>query len=101
MSDHGSQNNTGQAKRVVVADRYRDGTMVGELEIHAYTKHGSSSIIGVLPSETLEPGEVLKTKAWVLGARQLVVLGEHKKPLKLAGRWYEVRVVKTDGKQKK
>lgn len=101
MTDQDNPNDAGQTKRVIAADRFQGDTKIGEMDILAYTKHGPTSVISVSPDENLKAGEILKTKAWVLGARQLIVLGEHKKPMKIAGKWYEVRVVKAETKSKK
>jgi hypothetical protein len=77
-----------------MADRFHDKKFLGEIEIHAYTKHGPTSILSVMPPTELSEGDTLKTDTWILGAKEFVVLKAHTRPMKLPGVWYEVRVVK-------
>ena len=80
--------------RVISAVKIRAKEMIGTFEILAYTKHGPTSLIGVHPNERLETGDIVKTQVRVLGAKHFIIVGEHKKPMKLSGRWYEVTVIK-------
>ncbi len=95
MTVQDGSDTTAQSARVIPANRYRGDVLYGTVEIHAYTKHGATSMVSVLPPESLEKGEVLKTQAWILGAKQFVVVAEHKRPMKIPGLWYEVRVIKS------
>jgi hypothetical protein len=94
MSDDDSSSAAPRPSRVINATRSRGGSLLGDIEIHATTKHGSTAMISVMPPTTLSAGETLVTDAWVFGARNLVVVAPHAKPMKLPGVWYEVRIVK-------
>ena len=79
------------APRVVTAGKYRDGVLMGRISIHAYTKHGSTSMLAVMAPEFLEVGETLVTDAWILASRNFRVVAAVTKPMKIAGTWYEVK----------
>jgi hypothetical protein len=79
--------------RIVNATVYRAQQLIGPIDILSYTKHGSTAVISTDPAaEALQKGDVLKTKSWVLGSRELVIVKEHQKAMKLPGVWYEVKV---------
>ncbi len=94
MKDESDTKGASPTTRVIKAERYRGKALAGFVEIHAYTKHGTTSMISVMPPENLQIGEILKTRVWILGAKEFEVLSEHKKAMKLPGTWYEVRLVK-------
>ena len=94
MNDEQATTPKAQTARVVSAGKYRDGVLMGRVEIHAYTKHGSTSMLAVMPPDHLEAGETLVTEAWILGSRNFVVVGEHSKPMKIVGTWYDVKATK-------
>lgn len=79
--------------RIITASRFQKGVASGKIEIQAYTKHGSTTIVGISPPDELVKGETLKTKERMFGAKEFRVLGAHKKPMKLPGDWYEVQVI--------
>ena len=94
MTDQNNDGGESSTARVIKAERFRGKALVGWVQIHAYTKHGSTNMFSVMPPDKLQAGEVLKTRVWILGAKEFVVLNEHAKPMKLPGLWYEVKTVK-------
>ena len=95
MTDENNSDDSTPATRLIMAQRFRGKALIGSIEIHAYTKHGSTAMLSVMPPENLQIGEVLKTRVWILGAKEFVVLNEHTKPMKLPGTWYVVKIVKS------
>ncbi len=93
MTDQNNSDGAAPAARIIKAERYRGKALIGFVDIHAYTKHGSTCMISVMPPQNLQTGEVLKTRVWILGAKEFVVMIEHQKPMKLPGTWYEVKTV--------
>ena len=98
MTDENKSPETAGTARVVIGTRFRNGALDGKFEIQASTKHGSTTMLSVLPPERLEPEDVLVTDAWILGARNFVVVRQHARPMKLPGVWYEVRITKPQEK---
>lgn len=80
--------------RVVTAIKYNGAVPAGSIEIHAYTKHGNIAMISVMPPTKLNAGDTFKTPVFILGARHFTVVGEHTKPMKLPGTWYQVQPAK-------
>lgn len=80
------------------ASKYRDGVLVGKIEITAHTKHGPTLMVAVMPPHELEAGETLVTSSWILGSRNFVVLGEHDRPMKIPGKWYQVKITQKETK---
>lgn len=80
--------------RVVTAIKYNGAVPAGSFDIQAYTKHGDTAIVSVMPPSKLSAGETFKTPVFILGARKFTVIGEHDKPMKLPGVWYQVRPAK-------
>ena len=79
--------------RIVDGTYYRDNVLMGPLELIGSTKHGTTTLLAVEDESTLEAGDKIKTKSFVLNAREFVVLAKHTKPMKISGVWYEVRPV--------
>ncbi len=94
MTDQDNSDSAAPTTRIIKAERYRGKALVGSVQIQAYTKHGTTCMFSVMPPDNLQIGEILKTRVWILGAKEFVVLSEHTKPMKLPGLWYEVRIVK-------
>ena len=82
------------APRIITAIKYNGTVPAGSVHIHAHTKHGQTSMMSVMPPTKLSPGETFKTEVWIFGARKFEVIGEHTKPMKLPGVWYEVKPLK-------
>lgn len=85
----------------VTAVKIRKRVFLGRFDILAYTRHGSTSLISVATDEILKSGDVIKTQVRVLGAKQFIIVGQHTKPMKLPGSWYEVEMVKEEHTPKK
>jgi hypothetical protein len=79
--------------RIIDATHYRDSTLMGPIEIIGSTKHGTTTLLAVADDSTLQDGDKVKTKSFVLNAREFIVKALHTKPMKIAGVWYEVRPV--------
>ena len=86
--------------RIVDGTYYRDNVLMGPIELIGSTKHGTTTLLAVQDESTLEPGDKIKAKAFVLNAREFVVLARHAKPMKIDGVWYEVRPVADPKKAK-
>ncbi|HVK60437.1 MAG TPA: hypothetical protein VM432_02755 [Bdellovibrionales bacterium] len=80
--------------RVILANLLRKGATTDQVEIHSHTKHGDTSLMSVKSNNPLVKGDVLKTKEWLFSSREFIIIGPHSKPMKIAGDWYEVKVVK-------
>jgi hypothetical protein len=79
--------------RIIKASQYRDGVYVDEIDIVGYTKHGSTLLLGFDPLAKVAVRDVFKTKIWILSAKDFQVLKEHDRPMKLAGKWYQVKLL--------
>lgn len=79
--------------RIITAIKFNGATPQGSFEIHAYTKHGETCMISVMPPTKLNAGETFKTPVWILGAKQFTVVSEHTKPMKIPGVWYVVKAI--------
>jgi hypothetical protein len=86
---------------MIEASKFKNGKAAGSVEIQGHTKHGTTAVVSVLPPEKLAKGDVLKTKKWILGTRELRVVGTHDKPMKLPGDWYEVQIIAMPEPKKK
>ncbi len=82
------------APRIITAIKYNGAVPAGSFDIQASTKHGDTALISVNPPTKLNAGEVFKTPAFIFGARKFTVIGEHDKPMKLPGVWYQVKPLK-------
>ncbi len=82
------------APRVINASHYRDGVLMGKIQIHASTKHGTTLMVSVMPPLELDEGDTLVTESWMFAARNFVVLGKHDRPMKIPGNWFQVRTAK-------
>ncbi len=82
------------ASRIITAIKYNGAVPAGSFDIQAYTKHGDTSMVSVNPPAKLMAGETFKTPVFIFGARKFTVVGEHNKPMKLAGVWYVVKPLK-------
>ena len=98
MSDENESKPAAPAPRVVEATHYREAKLLGTIEIMGSTKHGATNLMSVKDGDILKKGDTLKTKAWLLNAREFEVVRKHEKPMTLAGVWYEVRGVASAAK---
>jgi hypothetical protein len=89
----GDKTMTTPPARIIKAAQYRDATYKDEVDIIAHTKHGSTLLIGVDPMADVLPKDVLKTKVWILNGKDFQVLQAHGRPMKIPGKWFEVKVL--------
>jgi hypothetical protein len=81
------------APRIIKADQFRDGAYNNEIDIVASTKHGATLLIGVDPNADVKPKDVLKTKVWILNAKDFLVLKYHDREMKIPGKWFQVKAL--------
>ena len=81
------------SSRIIKADQYRNGVYANEVDIVAYTKHGSTLLIGFDPMTSVEPRDVFKTKVWIFNAKDFQVLQAHDREMKLPGKWFVVKTL--------
>ena len=101
MEDETNSEKASPPARLIQASHYRGGVLQGKIQIHASTKHGSTTIISVMPPAELEANDTLITESWMFAARNFVVVGKHDRAMKIAGNWYEVSATKPPSSSKR
>ena len=96
MTDH---HKAPPAPRIVEASHFRGSTLLGPVNIIASTKHGDTALLAFADAETVRAGDRLKTKSFLLNAREFEIARAHDRPMKIAGTWYEVFPVLTPPKK--
>ncbi|MES2857330.1 MAG: hypothetical protein V4692_15780 [Bdellovibrionota bacterium] len=99
-SDYENDSESPAGPRIITASKFKNGQAAGKVEIHAHTKHGATSMVSVMAPDKLAKGDTLKTKEWILGAREFRVVGPHDRPMKLPGDWYVVQIIEAPSKPK-
>ena len=84
--------------RIVEATLFRGAESLGPIQIVGSTKHGTTTLLAFATEDIVRDGDKLKTKAFLLNAREFLIVRAQTKPMKIPGAWYEVRPIATPAK---